>query len=109
MDIADWLRTLGLERYEATFRENGVTAELLCHLTAEDLKELGVAGVGHRRQLMEAIATLNEHRPTDIVSPRSPLGTARRRCGAARWRTPAAHRDVLRPCGVHRAVRKARP
>ena len=69
MDVADWLRTLGLERYEAAFRENGVSAELLCHLTTEDLKELGVAGVGHRRQLMVAIATLNEHRPTDIRKP----------------------------------------
>ena len=46
MDVASWLRNLGLERYEATFRENGVSAEVLCHLTAEDLKELGVAGVG---------------------------------------------------------------
>ena len=56
MDVASWLRNLGLERYEATFRENGVSAEVLCHLTAEDLKELGVAGVGHRRQLVVAIA-----------------------------------------------------
>ena len=31
MDVADWLRALGLERYEATFRENDVNAELLCH------------------------------------------------------------------------------
>ena len=50
MDVANWLRNLGLERYEASFRENDVNAELLCHLTADDLKELGVTGVGHRRQ-----------------------------------------------------------
>src|SRR6202042_3541555 len=68
MDVADWLRALGLERYEAAFRENGVSAEVLCHLTAEDLKELGVAGVGHRRQLMVAIAKLNEQRITDTVT-----------------------------------------
>ena len=43
MDVAGWLRSLGLERYEAAFRENGVSAEVLPDLTAEDLKELGVA------------------------------------------------------------------
>ena len=40
----------------------------MCHLTADDLKELGVAGVGHRRQLLVAIAKLNEQ-PTDTVIP----------------------------------------
>jgi hypothetical protein len=39
MDVADWLRALGLERYEATFRENDVGAQLLPNLTADDLKE----------------------------------------------------------------------
>jgi class 3 adenylate cyclase/tetratricopeptide (TPR) repeat protein len=69
MDVADWLRALGLEQYEAAFRENGVSAEVLCHLTADDLKELGVAGVGHRRQLMVAIAKLNEQPTADTVTP----------------------------------------
>jgi class 3 adenylate cyclase/tetratricopeptide (TPR) repeat protein len=58
MNVADWLRTLGLERYEATFRENDVGAELLPNLTADDLKDLGITSVGHRRQLLEAIAAL---------------------------------------------------
>jgi class 3 adenylate cyclase len=69
MDVADWLRALGLERYEATFRENDVRAEVLCHLTAEDLKELGVATVGHRRELLVAIAKLNEQQTPETVSP----------------------------------------
>ena len=50
--------TLGLERYEAAFRENDVDAELLPNLTADDLKDLGVTSVGHRRRLLEAIAAL---------------------------------------------------
>ncbi len=58
MDVADWLRALGLERYEATFRENDVDAELLPNLTADDLKEIGITSFGHRRQLVEAIAAL---------------------------------------------------
>ena len=58
MDVADWLRQLGLERYEATFRENDVSAGILPDLTAEDLKELGIVSVGHRRQLLRSIAEL---------------------------------------------------
>jgi class 3 adenylate cyclase len=71
VDVASWLRNLGLEQYEAAFRENDVRAEDLRHLTAEDLKELGVAAVGHRRRLLVAIAKLNEQRTTDTVGPRS--------------------------------------
>ena len=68
MDVANWLRALGLERYEAAFRENDVSAEDLCHLTAEDLKGLGVTTIGHRRRLLVAIAKLNEQRTTDTAS-----------------------------------------
>ena len=58
MDVANWLRQLGLERYQAAFRENDVSAAVLPGLTSDDLKELGVASVGHRRQLLQAIAAL---------------------------------------------------
>src|ERR1700722_1302813 len=69
MDVADWLRALGLERYEATFRENDVSAEVLCDLTAEDLEGLGVVTIGHRRRLLVAIAKLNGQPGTDGASP----------------------------------------
>ncbi len=58
MDVADWLRALGLEQYEAAFRENDVDAEVLPDLTADELKDLGVTSIGHRRRLLEAIAAL---------------------------------------------------
>jgi hypothetical protein len=58
MDVAEWLRALGLERYEATFRENDVDAELLPGLTGDDVKEIGITSLGHRRRLLEAIAAL---------------------------------------------------
>ena len=70
MDVADWLRGLGLQRYEAAFDENGVSADVLCHLTADDLKELGVTGVGDRRRLLVAIAAL---RPNDSPSTADPI------------------------------------
>lgn len=58
MEVADWLRTLGLAQYEPAFREHEITVELLPSLTAEDLRELGVTPVGHRRKLLEAAALL---------------------------------------------------
>jgi class 3 adenylate cyclase len=58
MDLGGWLRDLGLERYEASFRENAIDAKVLPSLTAEYLKDLGVAIVGHRRRLLDAIAAL---------------------------------------------------
>ena len=58
MDVGGWLRRLGLEQYEATFRENEIDDTVLPSLTAEDLKDLGVGIVGHRRKLLDAIAVL---------------------------------------------------
>jgi class 3 adenylate cyclase/tetratricopeptide (TPR) repeat protein len=58
VDIAGWLRNLGLERYEVTFRENDVDAEVLRNLNDADLKEIGIASLGHRRRLLQAIAAL---------------------------------------------------
>ncbi len=58
MDIAAWLRNLGLEQYERAFRDNAIDGEVLPKLTAEDLKELGVVAVGHRRKLLDGIAAL---------------------------------------------------
>jgi class 3 adenylate cyclase/tetratricopeptide (TPR) repeat protein len=59
MDVGVWLRGLNLGHYEAAFRENEIDGEILPTLTADDLKELGVAVVGHRRKLLTAIASLD--------------------------------------------------
>jgi hypothetical protein len=58
MDVGGWLRSLGLGQYEVAFRDNEIDSEVLPTLTAEDLKELGVAPLGHRRRLLTAIAEL---------------------------------------------------
>jgi class 3 adenylate cyclase len=76
MDVANWLRTLGLERYEAAFRENDVNAQLLPNLTADDLRDLGVTSVGHRRQLLEAIAALRLEGTPTVDPVRFPPGPA---------------------------------
>ena len=58
MDVSVWLRSLGLERYSQAFRENAIDEASLPKLTAEDLRDLGVTAVGHRRILLDAIAAL---------------------------------------------------
>jgi hypothetical protein len=58
MDIGGWLRSLGLERHEAAFRENAIDADVLRDLTDEDLEKLGVL-LGDRRRLLRAIAALD--------------------------------------------------
>jgi class 3 adenylate cyclase len=60
MDVGDWLRGIGLERYETAFRENDIDETVLSSLTTEDLKELGVASLGHRRKLLDAITALRD-------------------------------------------------
>jgi hypothetical protein len=58
MDIVVWLRSLGLGKYEAAFRENEIDETVLPSLTEEHLKQLGVTALGHRLKLLEAIAAL---------------------------------------------------
>ena len=70
MDVREWLKSLGLEQYEAAFRENDVDAEVLPTLTADDLKELGIASIGHRRRILSAIAKLqNDDALSQAVGP----------------------------------------
>lgn len=64
MDLAAWLHGLGLKQYEEAFRANHIDRELLATLTADDLRDMGIASVGHRKKLLAAIAAL-----TDSVPP----------------------------------------
>jgi class 3 adenylate cyclase/tetratricopeptide (TPR) repeat protein len=84
MDLGGWLRSLGLEQYEAAFRENGIDLSVLPDLTDQDLEKLGVL-LGHRRKLLRAIANLEgaeKSAPAAVAAapaaPR-PLDTAERR------------------------------
>jgi len=58
MDLGGWLRSLGLGKYEAAFRENEIDETVLRSLTDEHLKQLGVTALGHRVKLLDAIAAL---------------------------------------------------
>ena len=70
MDVEAWLQSLGLERYVPDFRDNEIDWEVLPRLTSDDLREIGVAAVGHRRKLLDAIAALGA--PASVVDTLGP-------------------------------------
>jgi class 3 adenylate cyclase len=74
LDIGEWLRSLGLQSYEQMFKDNGIDLEVLPHLTAEDLKEIGVRAVGHRRKILDAIGIP----PAGPAAVRAPPSAERR-------------------------------
>src|SRR6202166_4410278 len=70
MDIAAWLRGLGLEQYAPAFRDNDVDGDVLPELTSDDLISIGVTSVGHRRKLLAAIASLGATSPAaELTAP----------------------------------------
>ena len=83
--IADWLQKLGLGQYAQRFAENDVSFSILPDLTDQDLKEIGVASLGHRRQLLRAITDLKggeavaSKLTNETISPVTPHETAERR------------------------------
>src|SRR5215472_6889735 len=79
MDIAAWLDGLGLGQYEQAFRDNEIDERVLPSLTAEDLKDLGVNLVGHRRRLLDAIAALGTELSAAEVSAAPVRADAERR------------------------------
>src|SRR5436190_21894916 len=74
MDVGTWLRNLGLGQYESSFRENEIDSEVLPNLTAEDLRDLGVSIIGHRRRILSAIAELSVPAPAPSA-PKPPADT----------------------------------
>ncbi len=81
MDVRAWLEGHGLGRYAEAFASNDVDAEVLRTLTADDLKELGITSLGHRKKLLAAVADLaaaGERGPTPPLEARMPRHLAER-------------------------------
>ncbi len=94
MDIAAWLRELGLERYEEAFQDNEVDARSLPHLTAEDLKEMGVMAIGHRRLLLQAIAALQERAAAPLEPVPRQINVSAGVGDSAGWASEAERRPL---------------
>jgi len=68
MDVAEWLKGLGLDQYAPQFYDNHITGDLLPNLTADDLRDLGVSSFGHRRRLLDAIGLLRDKASADPLA-----------------------------------------
>src|SRR6476660_4221861 len=83
--VADWLQKLGLGQYAQRFAENDISFSILPDLTDQDLKELGVGSLGHRRQLLRAISEMKGGEAVapklnnEDIAPVAPHETAERR------------------------------
>src|SRR6478752_2108786 len=83
--VSEWLEKLGLGQYAQRFAENDINFAILPDLNDQDLKELGVASLGHRRQLLRAITELKGSETgtpkpsTEDIAPIRPHDTAERR------------------------------
>ena len=108
MNVTEWLRGLGLEQYATAFRDNEIGERVLPSLTADDLKELGVNLIGHRRLLLDAIAALREAGPKQTASDLTAAPTLTRRQFRGS-RTAPVDRDVLRYRRLDRAIDAVRP
>jgi hypothetical protein len=95
MDLGSWLRSLGLARYEAAFRENEIDEAILPKLTAEDLREIGVTAVGHRRVLLDAIAALRGETPPKEENAPSAATEPANKPNPVSGRLPEAERRQL--------------
>src|SRR6516164_9576986 len=70
--IAEWLHKLGLGQYAERFAENDISFSILSDLTDQDLEKIGVASLGHRRQLLREIATLRKTADAPPLAPSVP-------------------------------------
>src|SRR5262245_4423607 len=66
--IAEWLGSIGLGEYARCFSEHAIDQSVLHDLTEQDLKELGVDKVGHRRKILRAIADMDGAIPVMAAS-----------------------------------------
>jgi class 3 adenylate cyclase/predicted ATPase len=98
--VADWLKKLGMSEYAECFAENDIDFALLDDLTDQDLKELGVASLGHRRKMLRAIAELGNAAAAPVLSrpaaaPRPASSTAPPPTAAAAVPEAAGERRYL--------------
>ena len=80
-NIETWLQSIGLAEYATLFRENDLDVTLLPELTNDDLKDLGVTSLGHRKQILKAIAELGTVEKIDapeVVEPAPAIDAERR-------------------------------
>jgi class 3 adenylate cyclase/tetratricopeptide (TPR) repeat protein len=70
--VSRWLDGLGLGQYKAKFVEHEVGMQILTEIGDADLREMGIAALGHRKALLKAIDLLRRSGATTGISPVTP-------------------------------------
>ena len=91
MNIEDWLHGIGMAQYAEQFRSNEIDGEILLRLSSDDLKDIGVAPLGHRKKLLDAIAALVKM----SASPAAPVAPASHPCEAERRQLTVMFVDLV--------------
>ena len=99
MDVASWLRRLGLEQYEAVLRKNEVDESVLPDLTEDHLRELGFP-LGARLKILKAIGALHSNKNSALPSDATTSCPTERLSRRPR-RASSSHGGVLGPCRLH--------
>ncbi|MFC1681191.1 adenylate/guanylate cyclase domain-containing protein [Pseudomonadota bacterium] len=66
--VSRWLAQIGLSQYSDSFAENAIDLQILQYLTDDDLKELGVGPLGHRKTMLKAIGKLSDDEEASRIS-----------------------------------------
>ena len=53
--MKDWLASIGMEKYLELFEENEITLDYLPEITDQDLKDIGIKSLPHRKKILKAI------------------------------------------------------
>ncbi len=75
LDVAQFLDELGMSQYLKAFVENAIDEDLLPELSDDDLRELGIEALGHRKRILRAAARMANHG----IEAAEPGGRAQRR------------------------------
>ncbi len=67
-DVSEWLGNLGLSEYVSNFADNDIDSRHLSELTNDDLKDLGVSSLGHRKTILSAIKALSGENSTPVLT-----------------------------------------
>ena len=93
--VADWLQKLGLGQYAQRFAENDINFAILFDLTDQDLKDLGVASLGHRRLLLHTIAELKGSETAASKPAAEPVAPSAQRVTAERRQVTVMFSDLV--------------
>jgi class 3 adenylate cyclase len=93
--IADWLKKLGMAEYTDRFVENHIDEGIIRELTDQDLKDLGVVSLGHRRKMLRAIRDLDNASVAASAPSAPPTTEPTRRDDAERRQLTVMFTDLV--------------